>query len=193
VTPYRLSICGLDELARFRRRRVSHLVSILDPGHPMPSGWESRPFEARLDLRFHDVIEETEGMIAPTVSDVERLLGFGSEILGRFAEAAHLLIHCHAGVSRSTAAATLLVAAACPERDAEEVIVVVSRLRPVAWPNLRMVEMGDALLGRKGGLVAALRTQYRAVLEREPEWAEVMRDEGRQRELEHLRSEGAAV
>ena len=53
-----------------------------------------------------------------------------------------------------------------------------------AWPNLRMVEMGDAMLGRGGELVAAAHDVYRLQLEKRPHLAEFMTNAGRARELE---------
>src|SRR5205823_14193730 len=59
----------------------------------------------RLALRFHDIIETRPNCLAPQQADVERLLAFGHELIEGLP--AHLLVHCHAGVSRSTASAAL--------------------------------------------------------------------------------------
>ena len=99
------------------------------------------------------------------------------------ANEAHLLVHCHAGVSRSTAAAILVMAQTCPDRPADEVLREVVRLRPRAWPNLRILEFGDEILGRHGEIVEAARAHYRRALEREPWLAEAMIDGGRGREV----------
>lgn len=190
MTPFRLSICGLEELAHYRGLGVSHVISILDPGYPAPADWESHSGEARLELRFHDVIDETEGMIAPAESHIETIVGFGSSLPREPSAGHHLLIHCHAGISRSTATAVLLLASARPERSARDIFGAVAKIRPPAWPNLRMIEMGDALLDRGGDLAAALRARYRAVLARDPGWADYMRAEGRQRELDFASAPG---
>ena len=115
--------------------------------------------------------------IAPTRDDVSRLLAFGRELSD--AETCHLLVHCHAGVSRSTAATALILAQAHPERPAREVLDAVSRMRPRAWPNLRILEFGDELLGRGGEIVAAAGPIYRRVLDREPSLQEAMIEGGR--------------
>src|SRR5262249_11611093 len=83
-------------------------------------------------------------------------------------ERTHLLIHCHAGVSRSTAAAALVLAQTRADRPADEVLREVARLRPRAWPNLRILELGDKILGRGGEIVEAARAHYRRAIEREP-------------------------
>ena len=56
-------------------------------------------------------------------------------------------------------------------------------MRPRAWPNLRILELGDALLERHGEIVDAARAHYRRVLEREPWLIEQMIDGGRGREV----------
>ena len=193
MAPFRFSICGLDELARYRERGVSHLISILDPGHPMPPDWSSHPEEARLELRFHDVIEEDEGMVAPMHAHIETLFAFGADLLHAPADSVHLLVHCHAGVSRSTAATILLLASARPEADAHDIVRTVADVRRNAWPNLRMIEIGDELLGRGGELIGALRTQYRALLRDNPGWRDVMLSEGRDREIASLAEDCGAV
>jgi predicted protein tyrosine phosphatase len=70
-----------------------------------------------------------------------------------------------------------------PDRPADEVLREVVRLRPRAWPNLRILELGDEILGRRGEIVEAARTHYRRALEREPWLAEAMIDGGRAREV----------
>jgi predicted protein tyrosine phosphatase len=93
------------------------------------------------------------------------------------------LIHCHAGVSRSTAAAALILAQAGPDRPARAVFDLVSSIRPRAWPNLRILELGDALLGRDGEIVAAVAAVYRRVLERDPPFLKALIEAGRVREV----------
>jgi len=93
---------------------VTHVLSILDPDWPVPDAFGSFGEHERLELRFHDVIEETPGMLAPTQENVAQVLAFGRDMLGEPAPGAHLLVHCHAGVSRSTASMILIVAQARP-------------------------------------------------------------------------------
>jgi hypothetical protein len=59
----------------------------------------------------------------------------------------------------------------------------VVRLRPRTWPNLRILELGDEILGRGGTIVEAARVHYRRALEREPWLAEAMIEGGRGREV----------
>ena len=112
TTP-RLTICGIAELGEHSAAGVTHVLSLLGPTSPDPPEFAAFAPHRRLILRFHDVIEPQAEQIAPTREDVERLLVFGREV-SETAEA-HLLVHCRAGVSRSTAAAALILMQANPE------------------------------------------------------------------------------
>jgi predicted protein tyrosine phosphatase len=104
-------------------------------------------------LRFHDLALPVPGARMPEADDVAEVLSFGREVRsGR--GPAHLLVHCHAGVSRSTAAAAILLAQPNPGREREAIDMVTS-LRPVARPNRRMLRIADELLGRRGALERA--------------------------------------
>jgi predicted protein tyrosine phosphatase len=179
--PFRLTICGIPELDEHCTAGVTHVLSILDPDWPDPPAFAAFPPHHRLALRFNDIIEPRPDYLAPASADVARLLAFGRE--PDLTAGSHLLIHCHAGVSRSTAAAALILAQARPDRAAREALEAVAQLRPRAWPNLRILEFGDALLGRNGELVAAVAAIYRGFLEREPTFEEAMIDAGRSREV----------
>ena len=181
LAPFQVTICGIDELGFHWETGVTHVLSILDPGWPEPEALGAFDAHRRLELRFHDVIEADPGWIAPERLDVEQLLSFGRDLTE--SRGTHLLVHCHAGVSRSTAAATLILAQARPDRPAEEVLQAVVRQRSHAWPNLRILELGDALLDRRGEIVDAARAIYRRRLEREPWMIEQMIEGGRGREV----------
>jgi predicted protein tyrosine phosphatase len=186
--PFRLTICGIPELEEHGAAGVTHVLSILDPDMADPPAFARFAPHRRLALRFHDIIETVPNCLAPARADVERLLAFGHELTD--SAGSHLLIHCHAGVSRSTASAALILAQARPDRPASEALDAVSQIRPRAWPNLRILEFGDELLGRNGEIVAAVAAIYRRVLDREPAFQEAMIDGGRAREV--LAALGAA-
>ena len=177
---FRVTICGIPELGEHAAAGVTHVLSILDPEWPEPTAFAAFAAHRRLALRFHDIIEPTPERLAPSREDVARLLAFGRE-LGT--TGSHLLVHCHAGISRSTASAALILAQAHPELTAREALESVAQLRPRAWPNLRILEFGDALLGRDGEIVAAAGAIYRRVLDRDPSFQDAMIDGGRGREV----------
>jgi len=185
VVPFRLTICGIPELEQFSREGVSHVLSILDPKEPEPPAFYSFDSHHRLELRFDDVIEEIAGYEAPQLHHVEQLLEFG-ESLDADPLPTHLLVHCHMGVSRSSASMILLLAQAKPTVPAEQIAVEVQRVRPIAWPNLRMIRFGDELLGRNGELIEAARGIYRRRAAQDPQTVKFIRAAGRLAEVEGL-------
>jgi len=183
--PLRLTICGVGDLADHGAAGVTHILSILDPETPQPAAYAGFAPHQRLDLRFHDVVDPAPGWLAPAAEDVARFLAFARDLaLPELPEREpHLLVHCYAGVSRSTAAALLILAQAAPERPAAELLAAVVRQRPRAWPNLLLLELGDGLLGRRGEIVAAVAAHYRTRLDEDPYLAREIQATGRGREV----------
>lgn len=182
--PFQITICGIEELAGHAERQVSHVLSILDPGHLEPEAFGDYGEHAKLELRFHDVIEESAGVEAPQPHHLEQVLIFGRDILRDPEALRHLLVHCHMGVSRSTAAMTLLLAQAQPHTSARDVLHEVLAIRDKAWPNLRMLTYGEELLGRKGEFTDAVGEIYRIQLDRRPQIKDFFQGAGRGREVE---------
>ena len=183
-TPFMITVCGLEELAGHAGRQVSHVLSILDPDQPEPEAFGAYGEHARLELKFHDVIEEAPGFRAPRRQDVAKILAFGEDILRDPKNLRHLLVHCHMGISRSTAAMALLLAQALPDVPASDVMARIVRIREKAWPNLRILMFGEEQLGRKGELSSAAGAVYRLQLERRPEIKNFFVDAGRGREID---------
>jgi predicted protein tyrosine phosphatase len=181
--PFGMTICGLDELGGHCAIGVSHVLSILDPAWPIPEAFGTYGEHRRLELRFHDVIEDTVGMLAPQEEDITRLLAFGRDMLAEPPAMVHLLVHCHAGVSRSTASMVLILAQARPQLAEAKIFHELLRIRPRAWPNLRIIEIGDNLLRRGGRLVDAANAVYRQQLHSRPDLAVDMQVNGRAREV----------
>ncbi len=174
------AVCGLDELIGHQGRGVTHILSILDPEWPDPAAFQAFDPHFRATLRFHDAIEPDPGVLLPQKGDVESILTFGRDA----AEAGGLLIHCHAGISRSTAATLMILAQARPDEKEDGLAERLLQSRPQAWPNSRMIEFADALLDRRGRLVAAIAGIYARQLEKRPELAEIMRRGNRAREVD---------
>jgi len=107
-----------------------------------------------LTLRFEDVISPTERG-APKLAHMKNLIAF--DTAARVDE--RLVVHCTAGISRSTAALAVLLAARHPNLD-DEIFAAIRQLRPIAWPNSLVVALGDKVLKRQGALIAALRRNY---------------------------------
>ncbi len=181
-----LTVCGIEELETHRESRVTDVLSLLDPGAPEPSAFDAYNEHHRVTLRFHDIIEPQLGMIPPRPEDVETILKFGKDLEGQepYSGERHLLIHCHMGISRSTAAMAMLLAQAHPDQDEEAIAERLTAIRPKAWPNSRMIAFADEMLGRGGRLTLAARKMYGRLLALQPHLADVMRRLGRHREVD---------
>jgi predicted protein tyrosine phosphatase len=181
-----LTICGIDELPDHGPRAVTHVLSLLDPSWPELTGFQGYGTHRRTTLRFHDVIDPGPGLTLPTQDHVAEILRFGDELVAETGgdAARHLLVHCHMGISRSTAAMVSLLAQADPREPEDRLFERVRQIRPQAWPNSLMIGYADDILGREGRLVAALRRHYGLQLRQRPEFVGWMRRLARDRELE---------
>ncbi|HYI90043.1 MAG TPA: protein-tyrosine-phosphatase [Beijerinckiaceae bacterium] len=190
-----LTICGLEELEEHSARAVTHVLSIVDPDCPDPDAFRGYDSHHRTILRFHDIIEPFAGFVHPEQGHVEAVLAFGEGLRRDAAsrpEAGHLLVHCHAGISRSTAAMAMLLAQTDPDGDETAIFDRLVSIRPQAWPNSRMIGFADRLLSRKGRLNAALARLYARQLAARPDLEETMRRHGRGREVDMALSGSAA-
>jgi predicted protein tyrosine phosphatase len=172
LVPYRITICGLSELCQHKAAGVTHVLTILDPDWPDPEDFTGYPPHRRTVWRFHDVISTPDDMVYPTQRDVQAILAFGDGIRSERVE--HLLVHCHMGVSRSTATAAILMAQHNSGREAEA-FAHIRDIRPRSWPNSRMIRLADELLDRQGALTEALRLHHAAVARAHPELAALLR------------------
>lgn len=128
------------------------LVTLINIGTPV-----LRPVEITEDrhlfLGFNDIIEPMEGMTLPAAEHIERLLDFSK----RWDRQAPLLIHCFAGISRSTAGAYITALALNPALDEVVLAQTLRRNAPSATPNSRLIALADDMLGRRGRMVDAIK------------------------------------
>jgi predicted protein tyrosine phosphatase len=120
---------------------------------------EARVFRPRgiapddhLWLKMDDIAEPIDGYIAPATEHVEALVNF----LDRWDQKQPLVIHCFAGISRSTAAAFVAACALSPEQDEAEIAKRLRRASRTASPNPRLVSLADDFLGRRGRMTDAI-------------------------------------
>src|SRR5262249_38174958 len=67
-----------------------------------------------------------------------------------------LVVHCYAGISRSTAGAYVAACALNPRRDELAIARQLRRASATATPNSRFVALADRMLCREGRMVAAI-------------------------------------
>jgi predicted protein tyrosine phosphatase len=181
-----LTICGIEELPGNSAREVTHVLSVLDPERAELEAFGTYGEHQRVTLRFHDIIEPLPGRIMPAPEHVGAILNFGEGLRDTAASRVkgHLLVHCHMGISRSSAAMLTLMAQADPGEDEDALFARLREVRPQAWPNSVMVGFADEQLGRGGRLSAALGRHYGHQLAVQPKYRIWMNDLGRRREVE---------
>ena len=147
-----IHVCPKSKVATLSERiRPSHLVTLLDPADEMPTP-DDIPGHRHLKLGMHDTVLAAVGQTPPDELHVRDLLQFARS----WNRSQPMLVHCWAGISRSTASAFAIACMLSPPGDE---IHVARRLReraPHAHPNARIVALADALLERDGRMVDAI-------------------------------------
>jgi predicted protein tyrosine phosphatase len=177
---HKLIICGIPELPQHAMLGVSHVLSIIDTNEPRPPALDEFLDIDHELIRFDDVVAEYPGFEACTPRHIEQLLEFGER--AHATAGSHVLVHCHAGISRSQAAAAILLCQHAPGRE-EEAFLRLLELRKHGWPNTRMVEFADQLLQRDGALLRGLDVYRRVLIANKPHLRDVIRNIGRGHEL----------
>jgi predicted protein tyrosine phosphatase len=145
VTPLRLLPQVLAE------RAPSHLITLLSPEELIetPAGFDPR---RHLRLGMHDIALPEAGMVAPNAAMVERVLKFAQD----WDERSPMVVHCWAGISRSTASAFVIACERNPHADELKIALSMRRASPSAFPNRRIVALADDILGRQGRMIEAV-------------------------------------
>ncbi|MCU4178934.1 tyrosine phosphatase family protein [Bosea sp. BH3] len=131
--------------------RASHVVTLINAGTAVerPAGILA---ERHLFLGMSDIAAPMDGHILPAEEHLHRFLTFVAE----WDRQAPMVVHCWAGISRSTAAAYIAACALKPDRDEEEAADALRGAAPSATPNIRLVTLADAALGRRGRMIRAI-------------------------------------
>jgi len=108
--------------------------------------------ENHLIIDVDDITCAMDGYNAPCEQHVARLLDFAKN----WDRAAPMVVHCYAGISRSTAGAFVTICALNPQRDEMKIAQALRDASPTATPNLRIVRIADQMLGRGGRMVTAV-------------------------------------
>ncbi len=146
-----LQVCSLARLPRtVAEIDASHVLTLINAQTPV-----TRPAsiaeDRHLYIAMSDILEPLDGHIIPGEEHVQRLLAF----VKTWDKAQPMVVHCYAGVSRSTAAAMITACALDPQRDEKGIADLIRSRSPTATPNLRLVAVADQLLGRQGRMITA--------------------------------------
>ena len=149
-----IHVCSLSRLyATIEETRARHVVTLLRlvdrvqrPSHIAP--------ENHLILSVDDIVEAADGYMVPGEEHVARLIKF----VGIWDRTTPMVVHCFAGISRSTAAAYTAACVLNPQRDEMAIAQAIRDASPTAQPNARIVSIADRLLNRNGRMTRAVET-----------------------------------
>lgn len=119
-------------------KQVQRPASVLEANH--------------MRISMDDIAEPMDGFVAPSDTHIEQVLGF----VRGWDRNAPLVIHCYAGISRSTASAFTAACALNPDRDEISIARKIREASPSAYPNRLIVKLADKALGRNGRMLRAL-------------------------------------
>jgi predicted protein tyrosine phosphatase len=153
-----MSVIVVSPLARIAEMAVRHkareMISLLAANQDFhrPAVIQA---ERHLKLSMNDIsFAGTGDLIAPQEAHVAEIIGFAKA----WDQAQPLVVHCWMGVSRSPAAAMIASLAVAPDDDDDALAKRLRDASPFATPNMRLVEIGDEMLGRGGRFVKAVKT-----------------------------------
>jgi predicted protein tyrosine phosphatase len=154
-----IHVCSLARLhPTVEAAGARHVVTLLRDVHLV-----SRPSTITLDnhlvLPMDDISMPLEGYSAPAEEHVTELVKF----LRGWDRRAPVVMHCYAGISRSTAAAYVAVCSLNPHRDEAVIAKELRNASPTATPNRRIVEIADRLLGRGNRMIRGIEAIGRGI------------------------------
>ena len=147
-----IHVCSLAALPEIvRTTGASHVLTVMGNVDQV-----MRPASVlaanHLKVSMDDITEPMDGYTTPSETHVEQVLNF----VRGWDRSAPLVVHCYAGISRSTASAFAAVCALNPHRDETSIARQIRAASPIAQPNRLIVSLADRALGRDGRMLRAL-------------------------------------
>ena len=110
----------------------------------------------QLVLCFDDIASPKDEWIMPKERHVRRALEFADELGG-----GSLLIHCHAGISRSSGIALAIIAKGLGPGKEKQALIELEKINPNCAPNALLVWFIDEILDRGGALYKMAKSMVR--------------------------------
>jgi predicted protein tyrosine phosphatase len=149
-----IHVCSLARLyATVNETGARHIVTLLRLTDRVERPHHIAP-ENHLVLAVDDITVPADGYTVPGDEHVLRLIRF----VGQWDRTAPMVVHCYAGISRSTAGAFVAACALNPARDEQQIAWDIRRASRTAQPNAAIVSIADRLLKRDGRMVRAIET-----------------------------------
>lgn len=148
-----LYVCSLAKMNQVVDTvKATHLLSVVNPDMQVDRPKRIEPGN-HLFLGMNDIAAALPGFELGRQEQVLQMLDF----IQQWNRSSPMVVHCWAGVSRSTA--TAFIAACCLRPDLSEMDLAqaLRSASPRATPNRRLVELADQVLGRNGRMLAAIK------------------------------------
>jgi predicted protein tyrosine phosphatase len=147
-----IHVCSLAALPEtVRVTGASHVLTVMANVDQVQRPVSVLPAN-HLKVSMDDITEDIEGYVAPSERHIELVLNF----VRGWDRSAPLVVHCYAGISRSTASAFAAACALNPHRDETEIALQIRAASPIAAPNRLIVGLADQALRREGRMLHAL-------------------------------------
>jgi len=147
-----IHVCSLAALPEtVRLTKASHVLTVMANVEQVARPVSVLPAN-HLKVSMDDITEEMDGFVAPSETHIDQVLNF----VRGWDRSAPLVVHCYAGISRSTASAFAAACALNPHRDETSIARQIRAASPIAQPNRLIVSLADKALGREGRMLRAL-------------------------------------
>ena len=147
-----IHVCALRHVPEMvKRTGARHLVSAINSAF-LPETPTTIPGKRHLKLDMNDIVEAQPDLMLPNTDHVAKLLDF----VQSWDKQAPILIHCYAGLSRSTAAAFISLCALNSRTPEETIARALRRSSDTAVPNRLFVALADKVMRREGRMITAL-------------------------------------
>jgi predicted protein tyrosine phosphatase len=151
---FTIFVCGEEEVPSYHDAGITEILTCISPRSAVLSpSWPT--LRDHLIVRCDDVERPMDDYMCPNEEHVKHIIHFGQDLIRRNerGQKVRLLVHCAAGISRSTAAAFLILSMKYGKGAEHLAFRHLTSIRPICHPNAAIVGHGDRLLQREGRLV----------------------------------------
>jgi predicted protein tyrosine phosphatase len=158
-------ICGVDEVPKYEDKFITDIIAFTHPGNQNEANYDDFNFSPKINkFCVHDVFDDryhSDGLKWPDEKLIKDIISVCDDIKKKVDEheMVNCLIHCQAGISRSTAAAFILLSILTGEWKERDCINEIYQRRWIMRPNPLMIEFADKLLNRGGKMLSLVDTR----------------------------------
>ena len=150
-----IQICSLGAAREIDHSTYDGVITIEDSSIDEPLRIDESDCP-QLVLCFDDIASPKDEWIMPKERHVRSALEFADELGG-----GSLLIHCHAGISRSSGIALAIIAKGLGPGKEKQALIELEKINPNCAPNALLVWFIDEILDRGGALYKMAKSMVR--------------------------------